>query len=53
MFTYLVQMEPPLSPSVHNPTTPNPYNLLRNEEAPLLIEPKCTELYYTTDALPH
>ena len=26
--------------------TPNQYNLLRNEQASLLIEPKCTEPYY-------
>ena len=31
-----------MSPSVQSPTTPNQYNLLRNEDAPLLIEPKCT-----------
>ena len=48
-------------PSVQSPTTPNQYNLLRNEDIPStdrpprgpsqLIKPKCTELYYTKEAL--
>ena len=32
---------------VHIATTPNQYNLLRSEEALFLIEPKCTEPYYS------
>ena len=44
---YPVQMAPLLTPSVQSPITPNQYNLLRNEEAPMLIKPKCTESYYT------
>ena len=31
--TYPVQMSPLLTPNVQSPTTPNQYNLLRNEEA--------------------
>ena len=50
-----VQIDPPANRtcpanqphSVQSPTTPNQYNLLRNKEAPLLIQPKCTEPYYT------
>ena len=57
--TYPVQADPqkgppPLSsPSVQSPTTPNQYNLLRNEEAlPPLMDPKCTEPYYTKPVEP-
>ena len=34
------------------PITPNQYNLLRNEEASLLTEPKCTESYDTRSVEP-
>ena len=50
------------SPSVQSPIMPNQYNLLRNEDIPStdgpprgppqLIKPKCTESYYTIEALP-
>ena len=36
-----------MRPSVQKPTTVNQYNLLRNDNAALLIEGKCTEPYYT------
>ena len=52
--TYPGQMVPCyLTPSVHSPTTPEKYDLLQNALLcsthwyPLLLEPTCTESYYT------
>ena len=58
MHIYLVQkneeaLPHKLTPSVQSPTTPHQYNLLRNEEALLLLmDPKFTEPYYTKTVEP-
>ena len=45
MRTYQVQMDPHSSPCVQSSTT--------LKRPSLLIKPKCTEPYYTKEALPH